>query len=111
MRKIEWALDGVTSLNEILEYYMDNFGEKVSNNIYIKIINKIETIKNEKIKTKRCQELMDIGISDVYEIVANPWKVYYKIHKDNKIAYILFVLDTRRNIEEILISKVIDGKV
>jgi len=111
MRDIVWTSDGVASFNEILEYYMDNFGESVSNNIYIKIMNKIETIKNEKIRTKRCQELMDIGICDVYEIVVNPWKVYYKIHNDNKIGYILFVLDTRRNIEEILITKVIDNKV
>ena len=111
MRNIEWAPDGVDSLNEILEYYIDNFGESISGNIYTKIIKNIETIGNEKIKTKRCQELMDIGINDIYEITVNPWKVYYKIQNDNKTGYILFVLDARRNIEEILISKVIDRKI
>ena len=83
----------------------------MSSSIYTKIMNKIETIKNEKIITKRCQELMDIGIYDVYKIVVNPYSIYYKILKDNKIGYILFILDTRRNIEEILISKVIDNKI
>jgi len=39
------------------------------------------------------------------------WKVYYKISDDNKRAYILFVLDGRRNFEAILISKVIDNKI
>ena len=111
MRDIEWAPDGVDSLNEILEYYMGTFGENVSGNIYTRIMKEIETIINEKIKTKRCQELMDIGIFDVYEIVVNPWKIYYKIQNDNKIGYILFVLDARRNIEEILIAKVIDHKI
>ena len=71
----------------------------------------IETIENEKIKTKRYQELMDIGIFDVYEKTVNPWKIYYKVQNDNKLAFILFVLDGRRNIEEILISKVIESKV
>ena len=111
MRHIEWAPDGVASLNEILEYYMDNVDEKVANNIYQKIMEKINLLQNDKIKTKQCQELKDIGVFCIYEIVVNPWKVYYKIIENNKIAYILFVLDVRRNIEEILISKVIDGKV
>ncbi|MCL2186670.1 MAG: type II toxin-antitoxin system RelE/ParE family toxin [Treponema sp.] len=111
MRTIEWSPDGVESLNDILLYYMSNFGENISNNIYTKIIKEIETIKNEKIKTKRCQELMDIGIYDIYEAVVKPWKIYYKILNNNKKAHILFVLDARRNIEEILISKVIDNKI
>jgi hypothetical protein len=54
---------------------------------------------------------MDIGIFDVYELVIKPWKVYYKISSDNKKAYILFVLDGRRNLEEILMLKVIDSKI
>ena len=110
MRNIEWTPDGIDSFNEILEYYNDNIGENIANNIYIKIIKKIESLENEKIKTKQCQELKDIGIFDVYELTINPWKVYYKLSKDNKKTYILFVLDARRNIEEILISKVIDNK-
>jgi len=111
MQHIEWAPDGVNSLNEILEYYIDNADEKVAKNIYQKIIEKIDKLKNDKIRTKQCQELKDIGVFGIYEIVINPWKVYYRISDDNKIAYILFVLDARRNIEEILISRVIDGKI
>jgi len=111
MRHIEWSSDGIDSFNEILEYYNDNFGEGTANNIYKKILTKIELIENEKIKTKQCQELKDIGIYDVFEIVINPWKVYYKIAEENNKAYILFILDGRRNIEEILISKIIDKKI
>ena len=111
MRKIEWTPDGIDSLNEILEYYSNRAGESVANNIYEKIIKEIELLELEKIKTKRTLELKDIGILDVYELVINPWKVYYKISENNKKAYILFVLDGRRNLEEILISKVIDNKI
>jgi plasmid stabilization system protein ParE len=98
-------------LNEILEYYRDKAGENVSKAIYDKIIKEIELLETDKIKTKRTQELTDIGIFDVYELVIKPWKVYYKISGDNKKAYILFVLDGRRNLEEILLSKVIDSKI
>ena len=111
MRNIEWTTDGVDSLNEILEYYISEAGENVADNIYKKIIKEIELLETEELKTKQTQELKDIGIFDVYELVINPWKVYYKIKNDNKKVYILFVLDARRNIEEILISKVIDNKI
>ena len=40
---------------------------------------KIELLEIEELKTKQTQELKDIGIFDVYELVINPWKVYYKI--------------------------------
>ena len=111
MRNIEWTTDGVDSLNEILEYYISKAGENTANNIYKKIMKEIELLEIEELKTKQTQELKDIGIFDVYELVINPWKVYYKIKNDNKKAYILFALDGRRNIEEILISKVIDNKI
>ena len=111
MRKIKWTPDGVDSLNEILEYYKDRAGENTANNIYDKIIKEIELLELENIKTKRAQELKDIGILNVYELVIKPWKVYYKISGDNKTAYILFILDGRRNLEEVLVSKVIDRKI
>ena len=111
MREIEWTTDGVDSLNEILEYYVLRAGENIASGIYDKIMKEIELLEVQEIKTKQTQELKDIGIFDVYELSIHPWKVYYKIKNDNKKAYILFVLDTRRNIEEILISKVIDNKI
>ena len=111
MRKIEWSPDAAASLNEILEYYMDRAGEDAAHTLYDRIMKEIELLKVEEVRTKRTQELKDIGINDVYELVIKPWKVYYKIKEDNKKAYILFVLDGRRNIEEILISKIIDNKL
>ena len=111
MRKIQWTHDGIDSLNEILEYYRDRAGENIANSIYDKIIKEIELLELEEIKTKQTQELKDIGIFDVYELAIKPWKIYYKISNDNKTVYILFVLDGRRNLEEILVSKVIDKKI
>ena len=110
MREIEWTASGVDSLNEILEYYIIRAGESVAENIYRNILKEIELLEVEELKTKQAQELKDIGIFDVYELSINPWKVYYKIKDDNTKAYILFVLDARRNIEEILVSKVVDKK-
>jgi plasmid stabilization system protein ParE len=110
MRKIEWTPDGVDSLNEILDYYLDRAGENIAKNIYMKIIKEIDLLEIEEMRTKQTQELKDIGIYNIYELTINPWKVYYKISDDNKRAFVLFILDGRRNLEEILISKVINNK-
>lgn len=111
MREIEWTPDGVDSLNEILGYYRDRAGGNAADSIYRKIIKEIDLLEIEELRTKQTQELKDIGIYDVYELTINPWKVYYKISDDNKRAFILFILDGRRNLEEILISKVIENKI
>ena len=111
MREIDWTPDGIDSLNEILDYYYARAGESVSNNIYKKILKEIELLEVEEVKTRQTPELKDIGIYDIYELSINPWKVYYKLADDNKRVFILFVLDGRRNLEEILISKVIDNKI
>ncbi|MDR0313342.1 MAG: type II toxin-antitoxin system RelE/ParE family toxin [Treponema sp.] len=111
MRKISWTQDGIDSINEIIDYYREHYGDNVAENIYRKIIKEVDYLEIEEMRTKLAQELKDIGILDVYEIIVSPWKIYYKISEDNKKAFILFVLDGRRNIEEILISKVINNKI
>jgi hypothetical protein len=38
MRKISWTQDGIESLNEIINYYKDHYGNNVADIIYGKII-------------------------------------------------------------------------
>jgi len=111
MRKIEWTPDGEESFNEIVEYYCLRAGENSARNIFNKIIKEIELLTIEEIKTKISPELKDIGINDIYQLTINPWIVYYKINEKNKKVKILLVLDGRRNIEKILIDRVIDNKL
>ncbi|MDR1453569.1 MAG: type II toxin-antitoxin system RelE/ParE family toxin, partial [Candidatus Margulisbacteria bacterium] len=53
-------------------------------------------------------ELESIGITDIYELVEAPWKIYYRI-KAGQVVIVL-VLDSRRNLEETLIDKIINKK-
>jgi plasmid stabilization system protein ParE len=94
-----------------VEYYGMRAGENIARNIFNKINNEIELLAMEEIKTKASPELKDIGVNDIYQLSISPWIVYYKIDEENKEIKILLVLDGRRNIERILISKVIDNKL
>jgi plasmid stabilization system protein ParE len=111
MRKIEWTPDGEESFSEIVEYYCRRAGENIARKIFNKINNEIELLAIEEIKTKVSPELKDIGINDIYQLTINPCIVYKKINEKNKKVKILLVLDGRRNIEKILIGKVIDNKL
>jgi plasmid stabilization system protein ParE len=111
MREIEWTPDGEESFNEIVEYYGIRAEENVVRKIFDKINKEIEFLAINEIKTKVSPELKDIGINDIYQLTINPWIVYYKINEENTKVKILLILDGRRNIEKILIGKVIDNKL
>ena len=48
-------------------------------------------------------ELKEQGIFIYSEIISSPWRIVYKIN--DKIIYVLAVLDSRRNLEEILLDR------
>lgn len=54
-------------------------------------------------------ELRDQGISQYRELIISPWRVIYRISE--KIVYVLSVLDSRRNIEDILLKRLINSKI
>jgi toxin ParE1/3/4 len=53
--------------------------------------------------------LREFGITGVHQINIHPWILYYKA--ENDIMKILSIIDGRRNIEEILYKKIMDGKI
>lgn len=54
-------------------------------------------------------ELRDQGIAQYRELIISPWRVIYRISK--KIVYVLSVLDSRQNIEDILLKRLINSKI
>jgi hypothetical protein len=60
-----------TSLfNEILDYITKNSGPITANIVYEKVIKEIELLRSERVITRKSQELVNIGINDIYELVS-----------------------------------------
>lgn len=53
-------------------------------------------------------ELKDQGIVLYRELIVPPWRMIYRI--SGKTVYVLSVLDSRRNIEDILLERLIRSK-
>ena len=101
---IKWAAPARNDLDEIIEYIAQ------SNITYaVKTLDKIEqAVKNLDISPKRGRivpELERYGYILYREIIVDYWRIMYKI--ENYIVYIMVVIDGRRNVEDIILKKII----
>jgi plasmid stabilization system protein ParE len=101
---IKWAAPARDDLDEIIEYIAQ------TNITYaVKILDKIElAVKNLNISPKRGRivpELERYGYILYREIIVDYWRIMYK--KENDIVYIMVVIDGRRNVEDIILKKII----
>jgi len=53
-------------------------------------------------------ELQEQGIIQYRELIISPWRIIYR--KSEKKVYVLSVLDSRRNVEDILLGRFINPK-
>jgi len=52
-------------------------------------------------------ELLKEGIAIYRELIAQPWRIIYKIENDT--VYIMAIFDSRQSVEELLLQKILRG--
>ncbi|MDR1322935.1 MAG: type II toxin-antitoxin system RelE/ParE family toxin [Candidatus Margulisbacteria bacterium] len=108
MNRLIWTEDARFSFGEILQYIAEQSGQGLADKVYAKIIRKVDLLTVFPFKGKVSAELKSVGITHIYELVEAPWKIYYRV-KTRQVV-IMLVLDSRRNLEEVLIDKIINKK-
>lgn len=108
-REILWSADAEDSFNDILEYIIQTTGRESAENIYQRVVTAVERLAAAPLTGKIVLDLKDIGIDDIREIREGPWRIFYRVKDDG--VFILTVIDGRRNIQELLINKVINLKI
>ena len=103
--RILWTLDAKKSLDEILDYIIEHNGLTVAYKLYEKIKNKSNLLKTSPLQGREVKELNSFK-KKYLEIIVKPWRIIYKI--DNDIIYILLVIDSRRDLEDLLYSMIIN---
>ena len=89
-------------LNEIAEYYFSlspNYVEKVINDFEENVM----ALKNHPKSGRVVPELEKQGITQYRQLIQGNYRIIYEIFDDKVIVHT--VIDSRRNIEEIIISK------
>jgi len=101
---IKWAAPAKDDLDEIVEYI-----SKTSINYAVKVMDMIyENVKKLDMFPKRHRivpELEKHGYLVYRQIVVEYWKIIFKI--ENNFVYIMLVIDGRRNLEDILLKKIL----
>jgi toxin ParE1/3/4 len=102
--RIEWTKPAQRDLNSIIDYVMKDGFER-ANQIYKRIISKVDDLQFMPGKGRVIPELESLHINIYREIIDNPWRIFYKIDKTE--VFILAVIDGRRNIEDIVFDRII----
>lgn len=99
--KVIWADIAEVDLKNIIEYIAD---ESIVNaqRVFDKIRDKASSLFILPERGRVVPQLKDQGILQYRELIHSPWKIIYRI-SENKV-YVLSVLDSRRNIEDILLK-------
>jgi len=106
---IIWSEDAGNELLEIISFIKNNSGKIIAKNIHKKIKDKVKDA-SENAKGRRIAPLLkEFGITDIHQINVNPWLIYYRV--ENNVMKIISIIDMRRNLEEVLYKKIIEGKI
>lgn len=109
-RKYEvlWSNIAEDDLKNIIEYLAE---ENPLNalKIFRKLKQKASTLLTFPQKGRVVPELRDQGLLQYRELIIPPWRIIYRITENS--IYVLSVLDSRQNVEEILLKRLIISRI
>ncbi len=99
---VEWAQPARKDLENIIDYIsQDNVDIAIT--IFEKIKSKCYTLNQFPDRGRIVPELKAYGILSYRELIISPWRVIYRTSEQK--VYVLAVIDSRRNIEDILMER------
>ncbi|MDA3908131.1 MAG: type II toxin-antitoxin system RelE/ParE family toxin [Sulfurimonas sp.] len=104
--KLQWTKNARDDLLNIVAYIKKD-SPLIANEIYLKIRAKVKISNFFPLKGRVVPELQKEGITLYREVVTSPWRIIYKVGNDT--VYIMAILDSRQNVEELLLQKLLKG--
>jgi len=102
--EVEWSKISGKDLVAIIEYIADDNPSRAYE-VFQEVKRKASTLRSLPERGRIVPELQDQGITQYRELVIPPWRIIYRISE--RKVYVLSVLDSRRNIEDILLKRLI----
>ncbi|MCP4136728.1 MAG: type II toxin-antitoxin system RelE/ParE family toxin [bacterium] len=103
---VAWSKNAENSLDDILNYIIENDGANIAQKIYKRIQKKTTLLKVSPLQGSSVSELKTFG-KKYRQVIEKPWRIIYKI--DNDIITVLLVIDGRRDLEEILFEMIVNS--
>jgi addiction module RelE/StbE family toxin len=106
--EVKWSNVAEKDLMGIIEYIADDNPANALR-IFKQIKEKASSLYSFPERGRIIPELREQGISQYRELIIPPWRMIYRISE--KTVYVLSVLDSRQNIEDILLKRLISSKI
>jgi len=104
--KLKWTTNAKDDLLNIVAYIKKD-SPGIANDVFQKIRKKADSSNFFPLKGRILPELQKEGITLYREVIASPWRIIYKVGNDT--VYIMAILDSRQNVEELLLQKLLRG--
>jgi plasmid stabilization system protein ParE len=107
MRKVHAVRWSETSENDLksIIYYIAGDSPSRAHDVFRDIKSKASTLRSFPQRGRIVPELEDQGITQYRELIVAPWRIIYRISE--KAVYVLSVLDSRQNVEDILLKRLL----
>ncbi|WP_304224776.1 type II toxin-antitoxin system RelE/ParE family toxin [Gracilinema caldarium] len=89
-------------IEEIIEYYLlekPDYAKK----IFELITTRLHSLKYFPQKSRIVSELLEYNINDYRELIESYWRIIYRI--ENNHVEVFTVIDSRRNVQDLLVEK------
>ena len=106
--QVVWSNIAENDLKNIIEYIADDSPPSALK-IFKSLKQKASSLNTFPQRGRIVPELQDQGILQYRELVISPWRILYRISEKN--VFVLSVLDSRRNIEDILLKRLTNSKI
>lgn len=97
-----WSATAAKDLTGIIEY-IANDNPSIACEKFLEIKKRAQSLYTFPERGRVVPELQEQGIDQYRELVIAPWRVIYRISRNN--VYVLSVLDSRQNVEDILLKR------
>ena len=105
--EVIWTKNAQFDLESIIEYIKID-SVNIAKKIFFEIKEEGANLHYLPARKSVVPELQQIGILKYREIIHERYRIIFKI--DNTKVYVLLVVDSRRNLEDILFQRLIDKK-
>jgi toxin ParE1/3/4 len=101
---VVWSKTAANDLIAIIQY-IHNSSPQAANKAFTNIKDKAEDLVLFPERGRIVPELLAHGIGHYRELIISPWRVVYRFSSDT--VYVLAVIDSRRNVEDVLLDRLI----
>lgn len=104
---VAWTKTAEADLECIVDFIADDSIDAALA-VFARIRERAATLNNFPNKGRVVPELHQHGIIQYHELILSPWRIIYRI--DGNMVYVTSVVDSRRNLEDLLLGRILRSK-